>query len=106
MRGWIFEDNVWPFLEILAGLAKYDYDWWDRDAIDAGLAETDADAGNWFEYRFEGAFPLRFEIANDRGSTVVALRIDAPDDLAPRIEMAISIAQEFYLESMNPWRRE
>ena len=49
VQGWIFEENLQPFVELLAFLAGYrlydeEYDW---VAIEYGVKDTDVDEEKW-----------------------------------------------------------
>jgi hypothetical protein len=64
VEGWIFAENLRPFVEVLASLAGYalydeQYDW---VAIEDGLKDTDADEEKWYTYPLAGVRPLTLRI--------------------------------------------
>lgn len=71
---WLFEENLKPFVELLAQLVGYtlydeDYDW---VAIVYGSEDTDEDADKWYTHPFAGADSRALELARNPGSAVIS----------------------------------
>jgi hypothetical protein len=101
VEGWIFAENLQPFVELLAFLAGYrlydvEYDW---VAIEHGIKETDVDAGKWCTYAFAGTQPLTLHVAQDEGSNVVHVRVTSEAaitaDLAAQLELLVMVCQDY-----------
>ena len=53
--GWIWTENLRPFLEVLAVLTEYQFDESDWHAFTAAVDGTDSERGPWFDYPFGSA---------------------------------------------------
>lgn len=100
---WLFEDNLRPFVELLAQLAGYtlydeDYDWL---AIEYGMQDTNEDADKWYTYPFAGADPAVFELARNPGSDVVSIRVRGEQgirpELAAQLDVLFAVCQDYTL---------
>jgi len=91
---WIFDENLRPWLEIVATIVGYNFDGLDWDAIQAGIDATDAERDRWFEYPFGDA---RVVLARDIGSSVVMARLSGAEDLSDKVELAALIANTYRL---------
>jgi hypothetical protein len=94
-EGWIFEDNLWPFLSVMSWLVKYDFDDLDWDAISYGTKDTDVEKDRWYDYEFTGDFVAKFRLAADPGTEVLALKVDIAERFAPQVETAMEIFRNF-----------
>ena len=102
IEDWVFEENAAPLMRVLSTLVGYEWDQWDHDALAGGLAESDGESGQWFAYPLGETPAIDVRLARDPGTAVVRFRIEAPGDLHDRIELAITIAQEFELQPRQP----
>jgi hypothetical protein len=75
---WIFVENLLPFLFLLSARLGYDFDDSDAAAIRLGIGETDPDEGRWYEYPLVGRETATVRLAQEAGSGVVLVAIDAP----------------------------
>ena len=76
--GWIWTENLRAALEVMSRLLGYRFDDLDWAAIEAGLPETDSEAGRWFDYPIAAATVL---IAYEPGADeIVSLELHGIDD--------------------------
>jgi len=94
MRDWIKEENLRPWLEIVAGALTYDFDADDWDAFRLGVTDTDVERDTWYEYLLG---PATVRVALDPGSGVVAVSLDGADHVTAEVATATSIAQTYLL---------
>jgi hypothetical protein len=91
--GWIYEDNVHPFLRVLSGYAGYSFDRTDWEVIALGLEDTDDDdyPSGWYSYELFGVVTVGIEMARCLGDGVVMLRVAAEgsSDILLRAETLI-----------------
>jgi hypothetical protein len=101
VEGWIFAENLQPFIELLAflaGYASYDdtYDW---IAIENGITDTDAAAGKWYAYTFAGTRPLAFQLAQNVGSNVVSVQVTSDTaidaDQVAQLSLLVLLCQHY-----------
>jgi hypothetical protein len=92
---WLFEDNLLPFLTVLAWIVEYDFDLDDWTAISHGVRGTNDKADQWYEYEFSGAQSARIWFACADGSTVMNVQIEVPEILKAQIELAFMVCQDF-----------
>ncbi len=97
---WLYRENLAAFISVLGWLAEYDTAPDELTAIDYGVRETNAEADQWYEYEFVGLHRIAFSLAADPGTSVVHVRIEAPTDLKPKIDMAIAIFAHFHLQQL------
>jgi hypothetical protein len=99
--GWIFAENVQPFVELLAFLAGYTlydkaYDW---VAIEYGIKDTDEETDKWYSYSFAGTRPLVLELARNIGSSVVSVRVTSDAaitaQLAAQLDLLVLVCQDY-----------
>ncbi len=93
--GWLFDDNLGPFVNFLADLAGYDLLRDELTAITAGVRETDAEAGRWYEYCLGGKATVTCALARDPGTCVLHYRVDCPNNLVEQVEVAAGIMAEY-----------
>ena len=79
MHGWVWRENLRPFLEMVASLARYEFDQWDLDAVLTGLGDSDADEERWFRYPFgdEPQVVLGFSADRDGDEVGIEAEFDA-----------------------------
>ena len=94
---WIAEFNLIAWLDVLSSIAGYDFDPWDRDAFEAGVANSDGEQNRWFEYKLAGRTTLDVKVAKDVGTEVILVQFDCPPDLEPKVDTATEIARKLRL---------
>ena len=92
---WIFDNNLKPFIEILAIFCGGEIDQGDLDAIYSGVRKTDYEKDVWFEYEYIGS--LKFKVAQDLGSSVIFVHVLADEGLEAKVAVAIEILQIYRL---------
>ncbi|HVS38898.1 MAG TPA: hypothetical protein VMS17_25295 [Gemmataceae bacterium] len=97
IRDWIFEDNLLPFLTILAAVVRYDFIRDEWSAVRFGVVETDEENGRWYDYEFAGNQRAAFRLARSVGSSVIHLELESDSDTELRMEVAVQIAQRYLL---------
>ena len=97
--GWIFEENLRPFLEVLSRFVGYSLDEDDWTAISHGVKDTFAEKGLWYDYSFLGACTAYLKVAHDEpGTGAIVLQVNVPQALRPKVEATIEIMQHFHLQ--------
>ncbi len=97
VAGWIWQDNLEPFLTAISWVVSYSIDDEDWQAIKTGLLETDGDLLRWCSYEFVGIHHLIFRLAVDHGTEVMQVQLDALAELESQLQLAISVFQHFHL---------
>jgi len=98
MKDWIFEENLRPWLEIVASIVGYAFEAEDWDAVHFGLANTDSEEGRWYRYPF-GTTAVCAALARDPGTAVVACELDGVlPEQQKLVALAVSIAQQYQVE--------
>jgi hypothetical protein len=103
---WILEQNLRPFVELVAYLAgDATFDDLDVDAITWGVRESDADHDRWYAYPFRGEHAaLRLELAHDPGSIIISFRLHAiageelPADLERAVSLLVLVCADYRVE--------
>lgn len=94
-HGWVWRDNLFPFLQTVSGLVRYRFDEWDEDAVSTGLGESSAEADRWFEYPLEGSPRLALRLAldgeEDRHVLVDVDLDDTGDELPLQIPLLLDV---------------
>jgi len=92
--GWIWTDNLRPFLELASTLVGYSFDDSDWTAVSAGVPGTDSEDGPWFDYPIG---PSLLHVALEPGaSEMVQLMLDAvPDRVADRLQWTSDIMRDY-----------
>jgi hypothetical protein len=91
------EDNLLPFMTALGWLVAYQFDDGDWAALSYGLRDSDAEAGQWYEYEFSGRERLVFSVAlDDSGSSVVYLRVALPEEFEPQVKLLAEFCWHFH----------
>ncbi|MEU4094669.1 hypothetical protein [Streptomyces sp. NPDC026673] len=80
--GWVWSENVRPFLELLSHYNGHDFDRTDWETVELGLAGTDDESPDgWYGYPLVG--PDRrvdVELARAAGCCLVMVRVTGVDD--------------------------
>ena len=98
VSGWIYEENLRPFLEALSWFVGYSSNEDDWVAISHGVKNTFAEKGLWYDYSFVGTCTAHFKVAHDEpGTGIIVLQVNVPQPLNPKLEAAIEIMQHFNL---------
>lgn len=79
--GWIYEGNLVPFLGFCANLAGYDLSEEEIASYRLELRGSDSEESRWVTVRLPGKHELVVMAAIDPGSSVVHLKVTAPNDL-------------------------
>ena len=97
-EGWVLLENLRAFLFFLADSAGYGFLPEELDAIRIGVEESDAEAGKWYDFEFDGSRTrITFYLARDPGTSVMHFRVRSTDDALARIEVAASLMSEYRL---------
>jgi hypothetical protein len=91
VAGWIFEENLRPFVEMVAYVAGYVFDEDDWTAIHFGVQDTDSERGPWLTYPFTGRMPLTLKAAKESGAGIVSFDLDSEAGLAPEVEAQLDL---------------
>jgi hypothetical protein len=89
VAGWVFEDNVVRFMELVSRYIGYEYDDLDEAALIGAIERTDDEsAESWFSYPLQGAPPLTTYLARAVDGSIVSIRVEGDIDptLTARIE--------------------
>ena len=92
---WIRGENIDFVLYELSKLAEYCFDHFDRDAIVAGLLNTDGEKQNYFRYSFIGKNKIDIALANEIGTNNLMLMINAESSIVEKSKLIVSIAQSY-----------
>ncbi|MBD2092947.1 hypothetical protein H6F67_24160 [Microcoleus sp. FACHB-1515] len=96
-QDWIFEENRFSWLEIVASFCGYAFEAGDRDAFEVGIQNTNHEQERWFDYEFSSFSSLKLQLARDLGSSVIFAKAHCSPDLQPKIATTTQIAQEYRL---------
>ena len=97
IANWIFEENLLPWLQFIAGMVSYDLHPWELDYFETGIVDTSEDDGKWLDHEFSGNETIRLRLAKSDGSSVIEVEVECPVELEPKVSTAIDMAQEFML---------
>ncbi|MFD7064810.1 hypothetical protein [Streptomyces sp. NPDC059906] len=77
LEGWIWSENVQPFLALLARYANYDFDGTDWQVVELGLETTDDQhPDRWYSYPLVGSdHHLEVHLAKAVGGDEVSVRV-------------------------------
>jgi hypothetical protein len=85
VQGWVFEDNVVQFLQLVSHYIGYPYDDLDEAALTGALERTDDESvDGWFSYPLPGTPPLTVSLARAVGGTEVSVRVEG--DIGPVLQ--------------------
>ncbi|TDW97629.1 hypothetical protein [Dinghuibacter silviterrae] len=97
--GWIFEEDLLPFLIILSEIATYDLQPYDWDAISFGVIGTSDQDEKWFAYEFYGEVTVPFKLArNTEDAYMIFYVIIIPNELEKSVDLMMHVLSEFKLE--------
>src|SRR5215213_8388696 len=99
VTGTFQDDNLRPFLEIVAAFVGYAFDEDDWTAIRFGVRDTVGERGLWYDYSLPGSHSAHVKVAYDEdpGTGVIMFRVDVPPALVPKMEAARDIVERFKL---------
>ncbi|MFF6778991.1 hypothetical protein ACFY8W_36330 [Streptomyces sp. NPDC012637] len=82
VEGWIWNENVQPFLALLARYAGYHFNATDRQAVELGLQATDDEhPDRWYSYPLVGSdHHLEVHLAKAVGGDEVSVRVAGTSD--------------------------
>ena len=89
VHGWVFEDNVVQFLQLVSRYIRYPYDDLDEVAVTGALDRTDDEfVDGWFSYPLPGTPPLTVSLARAVGGSQVSVQVEGDIDpvLRARLE--------------------
>lgn len=95
IAGWIYEQNFWPFVEMAASFVGVNPDEYDREAIEHGLGDTDAEREQWFAYFFGSGPGISVEFAVDRGTEVLFVRAEAVADVSIKLSVILDVFRSY-----------
>lgn len=77
VEGWIWNENVQPFMALLARYAGYDFDGSDWQAVELGLEATDDEhPDRWYSYPLVGSdHHFEVHLAQAVGGNEVSVRV-------------------------------
>ncbi|MER6421126.1 hypothetical protein [Streptomyces sp. NPDC001137] len=77
VEGWIWNENVQPFLALLARYVNYDFDGTDWQVVELGLEATDDEhRDRWYSYPLVGSdHHLEVHLAKAVGGDEVSVRV-------------------------------
>jgi hypothetical protein len=109
LSNWILEQNLRPFVELLAHLAgDATVDDLDVDAITWGMGESDADHDRWYAYPFRGEHAaLRLELAREPSAIILNVRVQGAEgeellaDLERAVFLLVVVCQDYGVEPMH-----
>lgn len=99
IQGWIWQQNLWPFVETAASFVGVTPDDYDSEAIEHGLSHTDVEQDHWFAYSFGTSLSLRLALAQDVGTEVLFVQAEAGADASVNMNVAIQIFQNYRVAS-------
>lgn len=85
-QDWIFEDNLFLWLEIVASFCGYPFEPGDCDAFEFGIRNTDVAQNSWFDYD-SGSFSIKLQVARDPGSSIF-VKVLCSSELKPKVATA------------------
>jgi len=89
--GWIMEENLKPFLEVVAFLAECELDEDDWIAIEYGIRDTNIERDIWFTYPDFGSREFTVRAADDPGSGIVWAAVDKDGGLPPELKAQLRV---------------
>jgi hypothetical protein len=97
VAGWIIQDNLDLFLTTLSWIVGYSIDSDEWEAINTDLLEMSGD----LIHEFAGNHKVKIEVAVDRATGKLQIRVDAPTEFESQVELAIAIFQNFHLRKRH-----
>jgi hypothetical protein len=87
--GWVFDENLRPFLETVGALASYRLDEDDWIAIEYGLFKINiagGQAARRVDYPLSGERPMTVKLEKELGTSVVTFELNSDPDLEARAD--------------------
>ena len=94
---WIWQDNLAPFIAFASYAVGYvlsDGEW---EGICLAFAATDVEGNLWLDYPLHGRELLGLSLAQDRGSSIIFVRVQASVALESRLSVGLDLMQEYHL---------
>jgi hypothetical protein len=95
--GWVFQENLFAWLELVAVGIAYPFSSDELETIVRGAQACDSDSNNWYEYVLAGTETISLELGFDAGTSVAQVRVVCPPALLDRIRFATEVAQSYTL---------
>lgn len=98
-RGWIWEDNLVPLLEVLAVYSGSELVDGEVDANGIEIAKSDGEVEPivWGEWKFTGPQPIEVRFAKDHGTSVLHVEFVSPDCLAREFQAILGLMNTYRL---------
>ena len=98
--GWIWTENLRPFLVLLARLVGSDFDESDWTACEVGVVWTDSEADRWFDYPVG---PTLVYLALEPGAPeMITIRVDQlPEQVRERLEWTVDIVRDYQVRDRH-----
>jgi|WetSurSiteA1Bulk_404760.scaffolds.fasta_scaffold10042_5 hypothetical protein len=90
-KNWVYEYQLFSFLELLAQFSEYGFCDLDYDAITFGIEETDYENDRWFDYAFEGKTLAEFRLSRDIGSSVICFELKTSVEVESKAKVALDV---------------
>ncbi len=89
-KGWISQDNLHPFMLILAKVVFCKFDETEWEEVRYGVSRTSDEKSEWFDYKLNGLYTVTLRLARDANADVILYELIFPDELHNKIESAIA----------------
>ena len=97
--GWIFDNNLRPFLQFLGWTVDYDWAPSEFIAIEMGIEPQDSGTCPWYEYPIYGKEKAILRVSRDEaGSSVLNVEVNSSPEIAVKCEVAIELMCSFRLQ--------
>ena len=103
VENWVWLSNLAPLLEEISAMAG--------EGLDEGLrrvfvdeirkSDTDASPPRWASCHFDGPNPILAQAGIDRGTDVLFVRLELPDDLRCRADTTLGLLQTYSVAVRN-----
>ena len=101
-EGWIWQQNLWPFVQTAASFVGNEPDEYDRMAIGHGLRDTDVEQERWFSYVLGNGPVLHLAFAADVGTEVLFVRADAGAEAEVKLAVSLQVFQNYRVAGAEP----
>jgi hypothetical protein len=98
---WIDDRNLIPFAKTFSWLCNYNFDDWDKDAIEAATRKVDESKDIWFDYEFVSDFTIFFSFTIEPGSSNYSIKVESNEDIAQAVNAMIAVAQNYELKDFR-----
>lgn len=98
---WVWNENLYAFLEMLSYIVDYDFTDSDWDAIEFGIINTSYEKGIWFDYSLFGKCNIDVSIAKDNESGLVFYRLLYDERFKGQVHLIAFITNEYWLTKRN-----